>query len=115
MTLTWARIITIAIVGLVLYSMVAAYAGRVALVDEARSACRDAKSDRIDNAAAWTAHTVYITKVTGAASVKEDVKTAAREAVKTYERVSKNLTKRALVDCDAEHPAASLLPARPAP
>jgi Na+-transporting NADH:ubiquinone oxidoreductase subunit NqrB len=62
-------------------------------------ACENNRSDRIDNAAGWTAHREYIKKVTGAASVKEDVKHAARTANQTYTRISTSLTKRADIDC----------------
>lgn len=62
-------------------------------------ACEASKDDRIDNAAAWTAHGKYITKVTGAASVREDVKSAARMANRTYQRISRSLTSRARVSC----------------
>lgn len=86
------------------------YEGRVTIVDGQRAACRANLLDRADNAAGWTAHRDYIAKVTGAASVKEDVKTAAREASATYARISMTLTQRAAIDCDKKHPAASLLP-----
>lgn len=86
------------------------YAGRAALVDSSRQACERGKLDRADNAAGWTAHRVYITHVTSAASVKEDVKSAAREANRTYERISRELTKRARLDCEKAIPAARLLP-----
>lgn len=66
----------------------------------AHRACESSRKDRIDNAAGWTAHRTYITKVTGAASVKEDVKSAARMANRTYTRISARLTERADVNCD---------------
>ncbi len=65
----------------------------------AHRACESSRKDRIDNAAGWTSHREYIQKVTGAASVKEDVKSAAREANLTYTRVSARLTNRADVNC----------------
>ena len=62
-------------------------------------ACENNRKDRIDNAAGWTAHRWYIQRVTGAASVKEDVKSAARKANLTYTRISERLTSRADIDC----------------
>ncbi len=62
-------------------------------------ACENSRQDRIDNAAGWTKHRWYIEKVTGAASVREDIKSAAREAIGTYDRISKHLTERAEIDC----------------
>lgn len=62
--------------------------------------CERGKLDRADNAASWTAHTKYILSVTQAASVKEDVKIAAREASKTHQRTSASLNSRAKIVCE---------------
>lgn len=90
--------------------LVAAYVQRQSVVVSSRAACERTKLDRADNAAGWTAHRNYITQVTGAASVKEDVKAAARGAVKTYARISVSLTERSLIDCADAYPDASLMP-----
>jgi hypothetical protein len=86
------------------------YQGRVALVQSSRQACERGKLDRADNAAGWTAHRRYIEHVTAAVSVKEDVKSAAREANRTYSRISRSLTVRARLDCRRAIPPARLLP-----
>lgn len=86
------------------------YQNRRDSANASRAACERGKLDRADNAAGWTAHRRYIQKVTGAASVKEDVKTAAREASTTYARISVSLSERARVDCVQAFPRASLLP-----
>jgi hypothetical protein len=86
------------------------YAGRVALVDSQRGGCERSKLDRKNNADGWTAHAAYIDNVTRAASVQEDVKRAARTAVTTYERVSRDLRRRSHIDCADVFPAPSLMP-----
>lgn len=86
------------------------YAGRVNLVKSQRAGCERGKLDRTDNADFQRAHTKYITSVTDAASVKEDVKSAAREAVQTFRRTSEELTQRAHIICADVYPKASLLP-----
>lgn len=95
---------------LLLLPLAAGYEGRKAIVKSAREMCVQAKVDRIDNADGWTAHSEYIGKVTAAASVKEDVKHAARKARRTYTRISASLSIRARVDCKKAHPAASWWP-----
>ncbi len=90
--LRWLRIVFVAV--LVAMSMFIG-ANRLTVY----RACENNRSDRIDNAAGWTAHRIYITSVTGAASVREDVKRAARKANQTYTAISASLTKRADIDC----------------
>lgn len=68
-------------------------------------ACERGKLDRRDNADFQRAHTTYITTVTGAASVKEDVKVAAREAKKTFDRTADSLDARSRIDCAKAYPA----------
>lgn len=97
-------------VGLLTFYAWSSYEGRKAIVKSARAACEAEKLDRIDNAAGWTAHSLYITNVTSAASVKEDVKAAARQANMTYREVSESLTMRARIQCEREVPSASLVP-----
>lgn len=77
---------------------------QVELVQMQRAGCERSKLDRADNAAAWTAHRTYIESVTRAASVKEDVKRAARHAARTYRRVAASLTKRSQIDCSVAFP-----------
>lgn len=97
------------VVLLALYG-IASYQDRKTSADAARKACRTSKLDRIDNAASWTAHREYIESVVLAASVKEDVKRAARRANRVHRRTARRLTARARVDCAREHPPASILP-----
>lgn len=94
--------------GFVSYGFFRFYDSRSDLVDAQRGACERAKKDRKDNAAFQNAHTKYITKVTGAKSVKEDVKSAAREAVKTFRRTSSSLQDRSEIDCIVEFPTPGL-------
>ncbi len=86
------------------------YEGRQAIVKSARQACERAKLDRRDIAASWRAHRDYMEFVTGAASVKADVKSAARKANLTHTRTAVRLTWRSRIDCAADLPNASLLP-----
>lgn len=72
---------------------------RTNLVTSQREGCARGKLDRRDNAAFQRAHQKYITKVTKAVSVKEDVKRAAREAIKVYIRTSAGLTARSKINC----------------
>ena len=94
----------------VVYVFYAGYEGRQALVTNQRAGCERGKLDRIDNAAFQRAHKVYIDKVVLAASVKEDVKEAAREAVETYNRTSASLAARSKINCQKAFPKASLIP-----
>lgn len=86
-----------------------AYQTGKADAESKRAGCERNKLDRAANAAAWTAHRTYIEKVLKAASVKQDVKDAADDAVKTYKIVSADLSKRSKVDCDRIFPDPSLL------
>ena len=92
------------------YSAYTGYEGRKALVTSQRAGCERGKLDRIDNAAFQRAHKKYIDRVVLAQSVKEDVKDAAREAVKTYNRTAASLTKRSQINCASAFPKASLIP-----
>lgn len=65
---------------------------------QARS-CRRGKRINRANAAGWTAHSRYILQVTRAASVKEDVKRAARAASSTYQRTSSLLRGFTRITC----------------
>lgn len=100
-------IVQLAVIGYVFY---ASYQGRVNTVTAQRAGCARAKLDRTDNADFQTAQKVYIIKVTDANSVKEDVKRAAREAIKTFNRTSARLTKRSKLVCARAFPKASLFP-----
>lgn len=95
------------IVGYVFYT---GYQGRVGIVNNQRAGCNRGKLDRIDNAAFQRAHKLYIDRVVLAASVKADVKAAARDAVETYNQTAANLTKRSLIDCSKAFPDARLIP-----
>lgn len=74
------------------------------LVKSQRESCERGKLDRRDNAAFQRAHTTYITRVTGARSVKEDVKQAAREAQQIYKITSQRLTDRSKINCKKVFP-----------
>jgi hypothetical protein len=100
-------VVQLAVIGYVFYS---GYKSRVETVTFQRAACERGKLDRKDNADFQVAHTEYIRKVTGAASVHEDVKKAARTAIKTFERTSQRLSKRAVLKCQAAIPNATLFP-----
>lgn len=95
---------------LVALPLVAGFEGRMDVVEANRAACERSKLDRIDDAAGWTAHRDYIQNLTQAASIKEDIKREARVVIKVYERISVDLTKRSLVDCERENPPASVVP-----
>lgn len=97
--------------GLMGYVFYSAYEGRVDLVESQREACltRGTVANEA-NARFQRAHTRYITKVTGAKSVQEDVKKAAREAVKVFRETSTTLTRVANVDCMKAYPKASFFP-----
>lgn len=86
------------------------YQGRVNLVAAQQRGCERYKQDRKDNADFQIAHAKYITRVTSAQSVKEDVKSAAREALNTFDRTSSALLRRSKVLCSDVYPKASLIP-----
>lgn len=96
--------------GVTAYVFYTDYAGRVNSVTAQRAACERGKLDRNSNAAFQRAHTEYITTVTGAKSVKEDVKKAARKAVKTFRKTSQELSERAKIKCAQAIPKASFFP-----
>lgn len=77
---------------------------RRALIKATRRGCERSKKDRIDNARFQAAQATYIHTVTGAASVKEDVKVAARKARKVFIETSSGLRKRSKIDCKAAFP-----------
>ena len=79
---------------LMAYTFYNGYEGRKNIVTSQRAGCKRGKLDRIDNAAFQRAHKLYIDKVVLAQSVKEDVKTAARAAVETYNKTAASLTLR---------------------
>jgi hypothetical protein len=95
------------VIGYVFYQ---SYQGRLNIVTTQRLGCERGKKDRGDNADFQQAQKQYIDKVVLAGSVKEDVKDAAREAVKTFERTSNSLSERALIDCHKAFPDAKLIP-----
>lgn len=92
------------------YVFYQSYEGRVDIVDRQRTGCERGKRDRVDNAAFQRAHAKYIRVVTGAKSVKEDVKSAAREALQTYDRTSTSLTERAKISCALTYPDPGVFP-----
>lgn len=100
-------LVQLAVIGYVFYS---AYARRVDATKNNRAACERNKLDRTDVADFQKAQTVYITSVTGAASVKEDVKRAARKAILTFDRTSQGLTERSKIDCTKAFPDPTLFP-----
>lgn len=100
-------LIEIAVISYVFYQ---SYAGRETVVQASRLGCERNKLDRKDNADFQRAQALYILRVTSAASVKEDVKRAARTALKTFNRTSKSLEHRARIDCKKAFPKAGLLP-----
>lgn len=77
---------------------------RTNLIDSQRRGCERSKMDRSDNAKFQRAHTRYINKVTGAQSVKEDVKKAARQARSVFLSTSQKLTLRSRIDCKEAFP-----------
>lgn len=95
------------VIGYVFYQ---SYQGRADVVSNQRAGCERGKLDREDNAEFQVAQKDYILKVTSAVSVKEDVKAAARQAAKTFEKTSARLTRRAMIDCTTAYPKASFLP-----
>jgi hypothetical protein len=100
-------VVQLLVIGYVFYSGYQTHANNIR---NQRAGCERNKQDRADSAAFQTAQTVYINKVTGAASVKEDVKRAAREARKTFDRTSASLTARSKIDCKKAFPDATLFP-----
>lgn len=94
------------------YTIWQSYEGRVGIRNATVAGCERSKLDRAANAAGWTAHATYINHVTSAASVQEDVKSAARVAVRTYIRISRELRERAHIDCSSAFPKTSLFPRR---
>lgn len=77
---------------------------RIALVKATRRGCERSKKDRKDSADFQMAQATYIKTVTGAASVKEDVKIAARRARKVFVRTSRSLEERAKINCKKAFP-----------
>lgn len=92
------------------YVFITGYQGRLDTVRAQRAGCERSKLDRKDNADFQVAHRIYIHRVTDADSVKEDVKSAARAAVKTFDRTSASLAERAQIDCSKAFPKASIFP-----
>lgn len=99
--------VQILVIGYVLYQ---SYQGRVDLIKSARADCELKKKDRTDNADFQRAQRDYIKSVTGAKSVKEDVKKAARKAIVTFDRTSTSLTVRSKVSCNKAFPDPTLFP-----
>lgn len=108
------RIVVVVLIGFCLQLLVVAYvgyssyAGRKNTVTNQRLGCERGKLDRADNAAFQRAHSEYILTVTGAKSVKEDVKRAARKARKTFRRTSHDLTVRSKINCEKVFPDAKV-------
>lgn len=100
-------VVQLSVIGYVAYS---SYKGRTDLVASQRRGCERGKRDRKDNADFQKAHKTYIDKVVLAKSVRSDIKKAAREAVKTYNRTAADLSKRAKVDCAVAFPKGGILP-----
>lgn len=96
--------------GVIGYVFWTGYQGRQTTVENQRAGCVRGKLDRVDNAAFQTAQRDYILKVTGAASVKEDVKEAAREAIETFDKTVSSITKRSLINCKEAFPDAKVIP-----
>ena len=110
-SIKWILIAIFAVqLGLVAYVFWTSYEGRKDLVAAQKADCERGKLDRIDNAAFQRAHSQYIFSVTEAASVKEDVKRAARKARRTFKRTSGSLTKRSKINCSVAFPKARLVP-----
>jgi hypothetical protein len=97
-------VMILALIVLFVTVCLASYQARLEIVKTQRVGCERGKKDRAANAAAWTAHSVYITKVTAAKSVQEDVKRAARIASRTYVGVSADLRRRAALSCKTAYP-----------
>jgi hypothetical protein len=96
--------------GVVGYVLISEYQGRENLVKSQRAGCKRGKLDRKDNADFQVAQTTYIGKVTGARSVHEDVKSAARQATITFKRTSRSLEGRSHIDCAKAFPKAKFIP-----
>lgn len=92
------------------YVFFQAYDNRVEVVDNQRRGCERGKLDRRDNARFQMAQAQYVHKVVLAQSVKNDVKKAARTAVKTFDKTSANLSKRSKIDCTKAFPDARIFP-----
>jgi hypothetical protein len=111
-----ANVVRIVVIGMVIqlgvisYVFYSAYERRVDMTANTRAGCERNKLDRSDVAAFQRAQTTYITSVTGAASVHEDVKRAARKAILTFDRTSKGLTARSKIDCKKAFPDPTLFP-----
>jgi uncharacterized membrane protein YebE (DUF533 family) len=100
-------VVQLSVVGYVAYS---SWKGHDDTAKNSQAGCERTKQDRKDNADFQTAQKNYINKVVLAQSVKPDVKNAAREAIKTFDRTSASLTKRAKIDCDAAFPKGGIFP-----
>jgi hypothetical protein len=113
---TGKKIVKLVIGGLVMilllvgYTFYQSYKGRVDLVNAQTQECKRAKLDRLDNAEFQRAHATYIRRVVLAQSVEEDVKRAARTALRTFRRTASGLEDRAKIDCSTVIPKASLIP-----
>lgn len=94
----------VAMIALIAMTLVSSYQTRFAIIRTQRIGCERGKLDRAASAAGWTAHRIYIERVTGAQSVQEDVKRAARVAERTYVRISRDFTARARLDCKDAFP-----------
>ena len=86
------------------------YKGRADTAVNSQKGCDRNKKDRKDNADFQNAQKDYIKKVVLAQSVKNDVKQAAKEAVKTFDRTSASLTRRSKINCKAAFPKGGVLP-----
>lgn len=100
-------LVQLLVIGYVFYQ---GFTGRQDIVHSQRLGCKRGKLDRQDNADFQNAHAVYITRVTDARSVQQDVKDAANEALMTFERTSASLTRRAKIDCAKVYPKARFIP-----
>lgn len=97
-------IVTSVQIGLVIYIKNESQIARKGLVDFQHKGCERGKLDRKDNSDFQRAQAKYIKKVTGAKSVKEDVKIAAREARKVFVRTSRSLINRSKINCKQRLP-----------
>ena len=74
------------------------------LVQSQRAGCERNKLDRIANAEFQRAHARYIHELTSVQTVEVEVRRAAEEALRTFERTSTSLTERSKINCREAYP-----------
>jgi hypothetical protein len=92
------------------YTFYDSHQGRVNLVNTQRKGCERSKLDRQDNADFQVAYTKYVNTLKAAGEVPKEVRAAAKEANKTYQRTAQSLTERSKINCKEVYPDVKFIP-----